>query len=249
MRNEVSEIKDSYFSNTHKELDSMQLLISSINHKLRSRVYQLSRLQKISDALDNETSLSRLLKQAAAQILALCTPNADVYFGLFDEERSKIHLYFQESRQALECDIIKTFFFSELPRTFQDALYDETKKQTCFKGDRDIPVSLSELVRLRNQRDFLLIPIRKYREVKGFIFVSTDSEDFFCKSNVKFYQRVGQVVSRAITSTILFTKSKKQDEFASMLDELGRKKQEKRPIETTLDFCLGSLINLLGAER
>ncbi len=249
LHKELGENRDAYFSNTHKELASMQLLISGINHKLRNRVVQLSRIQKISDALDNESSPTKLLHQAGTQILSLCPPNSNVYFCLFDEERTKVHLYSQESRQTLECDIAQTFFFSELPRGFQDALYDETKKQIFFKGYSEIPGPLGEMAKPRNQRDFLMIPIRKYRDVKGFIFIATAEEDFFSKGTGKFYQRIGQAVSRAITTVMLFHQSKKRDEFASVLDELTRKKSENGPVEATLDFCLGSLINLLGAER
>ena len=34
-----------------------------------------------------------------------------------------------------------------------------------------------------------------------------------------------------------------------LLTELNRGPRESKPFETTLDFCLGSLIDLLGAER
>ena len=249
LQNELVQAKDAFFSHTRKEITSMQLMISGINHKLRNRVYQLSRIQKMSDALENEFHVPKLLKTASVQLLAICPANSDVYFGFFDEDRKKTNLYNQELRQSPECDIVKTFFFSELPAIFQEALYDETKKVVHLKGCSEIPKTLAELVSLRNHREFLLVPIRKYRDVIGFMLLSTHEENFFTKSNYKFYQRLGQVVSKAVMSAMLFTKSKKQEEFALLLNELNRDPIENKPVETVLNFCLGSLIDLLGAER
>ena len=249
LRNDLSQSQDSFFIHTRKELASMQLVISGINHKLRNRVYQLSRIQKMSDSLENEFHVPKLLKTASAQLLTLCPVNSDVYFGFFDEDRRKVNLYNQELRQSPECDIVKTFYFSELSKPFQDVLYDESKKHAHFKGYQEIPQALLELVTLRNHREFLLIPIRKYREVIGFIFLSTHVDGFFSKNNYKFYQRIGLVITKAILNALLFMKSKKQEEFALLMDELAKKDEEVHATENTLDFCLGSLIDLLGAER
>ena len=91
--------------------------------------------------------------------------------------------------------------------------------------------------------------MRKYREVIGFILLGAPLENFFDKNHHRFYQRLSQIISKAIVNAILFTKAKQQDEFISLLDELGQSKLKQKSFETTLDFCLGSLINLLGAER
>lgn len=93
------------------------------------------------------------------------------------------------------------------------------------------------------------MPIRKYREVIGFLLLGVPTDDFFSKNSYKFYQRVGQGVSKAITSALLFTKSKQRDDFESIIGELNKRKFLGSPVETTLDFCLGSLIELLGVER
>ncbi len=249
LRSELSESKNSFFLHTSKELASMQLMIGSINHKLRNRVYQLSRIQKLSDALEGESHLPSLLKIASGHLLAVCPAHSDVYFGFFDEDRKKVNLYNQESKQNAQSDIAQTFYFSELSRAFQDALYDETKKFFHFRGHQSLPKTLLDLVAIKSQREFLFIPVRKFKEVIGFVLLCVQTDDFFSKSNYKLYQRMSQVISRAVVSAVLFTKSKKQDEFTSLLDELSRKKAQRKPVETTLDFCLGSLIDLLGAER
>ncbi len=249
LETELAEVKDAFFSHTRKELTSMQLMLSGINHKLRNRVYQLSRIQKMSDALENELHIPKLLKTAAGQFLAICPPNSDVYFGFFDEDRRKVNLYNQTFGQSPECDIVKTFYFSELSSPFQEALYDESKRTARFQGVREIPKVLMDLVALRNHGEFLLVPLRKYRDMIGFIFLSTQAEQFFSKSNHKFFQRLGQIVSKAVMSAALFSKSKKQEEFASWLTELNQSSRERKSAETLLDFCLGSLIDLMGAER
>jgi len=249
LRGELSQTKQSFFMHTTKELTSMQLLLSGINHKLRSRVYQLSRIQKMSDALENEADVPQLLKIASDQLLALCPPNSDAYFAFFDEDRKKVNLYGQESRQSPRCDIVKTFYFSELSGAFQDVLYDETKKFAHFKGYSEIAKPLLELVTIKNQREFLLTPLRRFGEVTGFVLLSVHEDDFFTKANYKLYQRLGQTVSKAVTAALLFTRAKKQDEFASLLNELNKSEFLTKPLESVLDFYLGSFIDLLGAER
>ena len=95
----------------------------------------------------------------------------------------------------------------------------------------------------------MLIPIRRYREVTGFIFLGVPVDGFFTKNNHKFYQRAGLVISRAITNALLFTRSKQRDQFELTLEVLSQENLKRRSFETTLDFCLGSLIDILGVER
>ncbi|MGH7198297.1 MAG: GAF domain-containing protein, partial [Candidatus Omnitrophota bacterium] len=77
----------------------------------------------------------------------------------------------------------------------------------------------------------------------------THEDDFFTKANYKFYQRLGQVVSKAAMNAQLFNRSKKRDEFTSLLNELNKDEFLTKPLESILDFYLGSFIELLGAER
>lgn len=248
-RSELSQMKESYFARTTKELTSMQLLVSSINHKLKSRLYQLSRIQKISDALEVESHLPKLFKIASQNLAGLCPPNSQVLFGLFDEERKKINLYTLESPASGQCDIVDTMYFSQLPSAFQDVLYREETRSAHFSGRQDIPQPIVDRLTMKGHRDFFLVPIRQYGEIFGFFLISTDSQDFFNKSSCKFFQRVGQTVSRAAGHAIRFNHAKKQDDFATLMDEILRRNPDAQPIEATLDFYLGSLIDLLGAER
>jgi len=249
LRNELTQTQESLFAHTAKDLTSMQLMVSSINHKLRHRVYQLSRIQKMAEALDAESNLPKLLAIASQQFESVCPAGSAVYFGFFDEERRKTNVYHRTSRQDTPCDIVQTFYFSELPAAFQDTLYDEAKKAAHFKGYADIPQALLKLMTARNLREFVLLPVRRYQEAAGFIFLASPTDDFFSKNNLKFFQRLGQVASKAVVSALLFTRSRKQDEFTSLLDELARKSHDQKNTETLLDFCLGSLIDLLGVER
>ena len=249
LKKELAETRDSLFTRTAKELASMELLISGINRKLRQRVYQLSRIQKISEVLDGEVSLPKLLKIASRQLLALCPISSNCYFGLFDEDRKRVHLYHQESTSSLECGLLKSFYFSELTEVFQAALYDESKKHLHVKDPEQVPPILLEIFSVQNQKDFMLIPIRRYREVTGFIFLGMPVDGFFTKNSHKFYQRAGLVISRAITNAVLFTKSKQRDQLELTLEVLGGENPKHRSLETTLDFCLGSLIDILGVER
>lgn len=249
LQEELSKTKDFAFLHTSKELSSMQLVIHNINHKLKNSLHQLSRIQKLGEALDNEPHLPKLLKIASHHVLSNCPAHSEVYFGFFDEERKRVTLYHQESKQSPECEIAETFYYSELPREFQDALYDETKKYGHFRDYQALPKTLVELIGSNLQREFLLLPIRRFRELAGFTLIGTPLEHFFGKSNYKFYQRLGQTLSKAVVSASLFTKTKIKDEFTLFLDELKKKESSEEPLGTVLDFCLGSLIDILGAER
>jgi signal transduction protein with GAF and PtsI domain len=81
------------------------------------------------------------------------------------------------------------------------------------------------------------------------LLLSVHEDDFFNKGNYKLFQRLGQAVSKSVTAAHLFTRAKKQDEFASLLTELNKSEFLTKPLESALDFYLGSFIDLLGAER
>ncbi len=253
LQKELTSAKGSLFSVTQKELASMQLMLSGINQKLKNRVYQLARAQKISDALDGDLELTRLLRIASHQLLTLCPPNSYVYFGFFDDHRAKINLFHQETKESLECDWVKTFFFSELPHFFQESLYDESKKITILKSSEELPATLRQLLSLRNQREYLLLSLRKSKDVIGFVLASTPTEDFFTKHHLKFYQRVGNTLSKAISHSLLAHQVKQQEQYIKILEDLQIKHTSGfspfQTIEETLNRCLGSLIELMGAER
>ncbi len=248
LRAELFQAKDSLFSLTKKEMQSMQLAISSINHKLKSRLSQLGRIQKAHDALDHEWNLTKLLKIASGQFISLCPVNTAVFFGLFDPGRKKINLYGQEARDSQAYELFKSFFFSELGRAFQDLLADNASKCLHLKGCQEMPAPMLEFTKVKNHREFLVLPVKRYDGAIGFTMVSTDVEGFFSKTNYRFFQRIGQVAAKAIVTSLLFAQNKKEEEFGLLLDEIGRRKADQKNLEA-LDFCMGSLISLLGVER
>lgn len=248
LQKELQETQEKFFSVSKSELSAMQLLVSGINLKMRNRLHQYGRLQKLSEILDAESYLPKLLKLATLQIQSFCPKGSDVYFGFFDDDRKKVNLYHLLDREEQEAELYRIFFFSELTKDAQDVVYDENKRILHLKALNDLPVPFRELVSTKNQKDFVFLPIRKFREAQGFIFIATH-EDHFCKNNFKFFQRVGQITAKAIVSALLFTRTKKQAEYSLLLEEINRKKFSKESIEMTLDFCLGSLMDLLGAER
>ncbi len=249
LRRELLETRETFFASTKRDLSSIELVVSSVNRKLRNRVYQLVRCNKISEALDHEPHLPRLLKTTHQHLTRLCPPNSDVYFGLFGEDRRTVNLYNLSSAEAHECDLVETFYYSELPEMFQRALYDDTRRATHFTGFQHIPRVIQELVRFRGYQEFIVLPIRQFQEAAGFILLSCSTEGFFSKSNDRFFQRIGQSISKSLMNAILFARCKKKDEFTSLLQAMSVKSLKEQPLETTLDFCLGSLIDLLGAER
>ncbi|OIO37791.1 MAG: hypothetical protein COT00_05005 [Candidatus Omnitrophica bacterium CG07_land_8_20_14_0_80_50_8] len=249
LKKELSDAKNSLLGQTMKELNSMQSVIGGINRKLRHRVYQLGHAQKIAEVLESEPHLPNLLKIASRHMLALCPNDSNFFFAFFDEEKKRINFYHQESKSSTECELLKSLFSSELSEAIQTALYDESVRHYHFNKHTDLSSSFEDVFSLKNQKDFLLMPIRRYREVIGFSLLGVPTEGFFSRTTCKFYQRIGQVVSKAVTSAMLFTKSKQRDDFEFIIGEIDKRKSLGGTLETTLDFCLGSLIDLLGVER
>src|SRR3989338_11427536 len=114
LKQDLEFVRDSVLKNTMRELGHMNLAVSGLNQKLRQRVYQLSRIQKITEVLDGESNLSKLFSIASAQVLALCPPHSDIFFGLLDEEKRRIKLHHQDPSETQECGLSNSFFFSEL---------------------------------------------------------------------------------------------------------------------------------------
>lgn len=249
LKDELDEVRKKFSANSIAGLNSMQLMLSGINLKLRHRLYQLNRLQKLSEVLDGESYLPRLLKIAVLHMSGFCPKGSEIHFGFMDDQKKKVSLYSLFSAEQPHAELHRIFYFSEMGLELQDLLFDESKRVLHLKNRDQLPTPIRELVHNRNFKDFVFLPLRKFREGIGFAFIATQEPGFFCKNNYKFFQRVGQILGKAVTSATLFTKSKKQDDFMIFMDEISRLKTANQSFETVLDFCLGSLIDLLGAER
>ena len=247
LREELTKTRDSLFTLTRNELNSMQLLLASVNQKLRSRVYQLGRLQRLFEALGEETDASKLLKLAADQLAALLPAGSGPLFGVFGDDRKIVSLY-RQSAHGEECSLERQFYFSELPEAFQAALYDPERRAAHFQDFRHFPRPIAELTGLRSPQEFLLMPLRRYSEVTGFIVLTTPAEGFFTKANYRFFQRAGQVIGKAIVTASLHRAHRQSARLEAFRAEMERP-DARESFETALDRCLASLMELTGAER
>ena len=248
LRNELLKTKNSLFFVAHKEMQAMQLAISSINHKLRTRLNQLGRIQKITEALDHEGNFLKLLSLAAAQLLRLCPANTEILFGFIDTADDKVTVYTDSLLETSGYEETKSFYFSEIAGAFREALVNTDIRYQPLQSPQEIPAAVMEALKAKSQREFLLLPMRKYAQTQGFILISADTEGFFSKNNYKFFQRVGQTVSQALLAALVYDRLQKERRLNAMLTEITRKKAARRAVEA-IDLCLGSLMEMLGAER
>ncbi len=249
LKAEASQLRESFFGSAKRDLSSMQLVISGLSQKLKNRASALSRVQKISESLENESDPERLMLIASNQLKHLLPRNSEVIFGWLDESKNKVNTYCQDAVDPRQVQMTASFFSSEFMNDFRELLFRPDARYAHFQDPRSIPLSVRQVLGIKPPWDFFVVPIRLYQESTGFIILAAGASDFFCKGTHKFFWRSCQSVSKALTTAKLFGVQKKQDEFEMILDRLKGEKHLQQPIETTLDFCLGSLIKLLGAER
>ena len=252
LRKELQNVQDELFTSTRSGLNSMELMLSGINRKLRKSVVQSRRLQKFAEVLDKEPNLKNLLKMADKFMKQILPPDSEVLFGLFDENQRKLSLYAAMDAQAYpnECpQIVDEIFFSELPLEYQETLFNEFKNHVAVQERKVLPHFLANIERFNSGKNFLFLPLKKYRDALGFLFISAPEENLFTKTSVKYYQRMARTLSNAIFSTMYFNRHKKHSEFISMLHQIEDRVLQRHSLETTLDYCLGALIDLLDVER
>lgn len=249
LRGELERARESVFSLAQNELKSMQLILSGVNQKLKSRVYQLGRIQRVSDSLDSETHLGRLLKIATQQCLLLLPAGSDAVFAFPDEAMHRVNLYRQESKAEAECPLFKEIYRSELCAPLQEMLFDEEKKFVELSGFDQLPPALRASAALKGLKTHLALPLRKYGRTMGFALLSSPAEGFFNKGNYKFFGRVAHGIAGAVHSARLHAESRRKLSFEAWLEAQKRTDIAGAPAERGLDFCLASLLELSGAER
>lgn len=250
LREELKSLHDEFLNSTKNELASMELLIQGINRKLRKSVVQSRRVQLFSELLEKESNQKNFLKIADKFFRQILPAGSQAIFGLFDENQRKVTLYSSSGGPAADAiPVLDEVFFSQLPLTYQEALFNESKGVLAFQDAKKLPPFLAGVPRLGECRDFLFLPARKYHDPLGFVFLASPEKDLFAKTSVKYFQRLARAFSQGLFSLIYFNRQKKHSKFISILDELDEKVLQRNPLETTLDFCLGSLIDLVDVER
>jgi hypothetical protein len=248
---EMKQMHDNFLSSATRELSSMNLLISGINKKLRKSVIQNRQLHLLMDQLDREPSMKNFLKITDKFLKQILPSGAEIIMGIFDEGQRKTSLYStlaSSNTDPFSPIFMDEVFYSQLPMTYQEALFSTHKSCLTIRDSRDLPSFLLR-GRMSQQKEFLFLSLKKYRTPIGWLLIGTPTEEVFHKLTVKHYQRLGKVIANALFSLLHFNRQKKHDEFISILDQLDERMLERHSMETTLDFCLGSLIELLGVER
>lgn len=249
LRSELERSRESVFSLAKNELASMQLLLSGVNQKMKTRVYQLGRIQRLIESLEGERQTPRLLKVASQQCLLLCPDGSDATFGFLDESRTRISLYHLESKADAECSLFRQIYRSELCTAIQEILLNEETKFAHLTELESVPKVLRSIAALKGHRDHLVLPLRKYEEVLGFLLLSVPPGDFFDKGNTKFFQRVANGIASALFSARLHAEAQRKDRFDEWLESVKKTDLFTASMERGLDHCLASLLQLSGAER
>ena len=252
LKRELASLHEEFFTSTKNELASMELMISGINSKLRKTVVQSRRVQLFSELLEKESNFKSLLRIADKFLKQAMPPGSDAVFGVFDENQRKVTLYStldsgDEEHEAPP--VLDEIFFSQLPLEYQEALFSESKATIVFQDARRLPRFLQPHSGLKSRREFLFLPLKKYHDAMGFLFLASSEKEIFSKLLLKYYQRLGRVFASALFSQVYFDRYKKHSEFTSIMDQLEERVLQRNPLESTVDFCLGSMIDLLDVER
>lgn len=248
LKREILDLKESFFKTTHDGFASMELLLSGVNKKLRNRVYRLNRIARTGERLEDQTDTNMLLMIARKQLLSDMPAHSEVLFGLFDENRKRINLYGRIDQMECKCGLLDDLYFSQLTAPCQNALAEQ-KRSLLITTLSDLPSGILAFPHLRGMREYLFLPIHQYDETIGFILVGCPQESFFAKNTIKWIERLARPIKQSLCCALLFNRLKRQTEFISALDELSNRTLLGQPIETTLNFCLDSIINILGVER
>ena len=252
LRGEFQSLHDEFFISAKNDLRSMELMIHGINQRLRKSVILSRRVQIFSDLLDREAGLKSVLKIADKFFRQILPPDSGVLFGIFDENQKKFALY-QSAGQAEDngesgVGVMEEVYFSQLPLEFQESLFKADRPVVHFEDPRRL-VFLNGYSPFGHAADFLFLPLQKYRDAIGFVLLAAPEKGVFVKPAFKYYLRLAKTLAQAAFGVIYFNRAKKHSDFISVMDQLHERVLQRNPIESTLDFCLGSLIELLGVER
>ena len=143
---------------------------------------------------------------------------------------------------------MEELYFSQLPLEFQESLFNSAKPAVTFFDSKRLAF-LSGYPGFHRGAEFVFLPLRKYRDALGFLLLASPEKEVFAKPTLKYYLRLAKTLAQSLFGVIYFTRSKKHGEFTSVMDELQERVLQRNPIESTLDYCLGALIDLLGVER
>jgi len=230
----------------------MELLVSGINSKLRKTVVQSRRIQVFSELLEKESNLKNLIKIADKFIKQILPEDSEIVFGLFDEKQSKLTLYSNVPPIDIDAKgplVFDEIYFSQLPAEYQHVLFGDHRLYLSFDSSKKLPDFMSRIHPIAFLKDYLFLPVKKYGDAIGFLFMGSSEKGTFGKLSVKYYQRLARVFSNAVFGQIYFHRHQKNSEFVSIMDELDERVLQREPMETTIDFCMDSLIKLLDVER
>jgi len=253
LKRELRTLHEDLLTSTKNELTSMGLVISGISQKLRKSVVRSRRIQVFAESLDQEPNFKNFLKIADKFFKQILPEGSQIVFGLFDENQKKVTLYSNNAEQGFESSSpprVDEIFFSQLPLEYQETLFSESKANIVFEDPKRLPRFLSSIGALKAMNDFLFLPLKKYHDSIGFVFFASSIKDVFSGKNaLKYYQRLGRVFANALFGQIYFDRYKRHSEFISILDQLEERVLQRNPLESTIDFCLGSMIELMDVER
>ena len=251
LRHEIETLHDDVLASTKNELASMQLLIGSMNRRLRRSVVRSRRVQMFSELLEKESNLKNLLRIADKFLRQMLPPGSHAIYGLFDENQRKLSLHASASAEPGDAPlaVFDEIYFSQMPLDYQEALFNDGKTHVAPPDAKSLPSFLASTPRVADAKDFLFLPLKKYHDSLGFLFLSSPEKDVFAKPAIKYYLRLARVFSQALFGLVYFNRHKKHGEFISILDRLDEHVLQRNPLETTLDYCLGAMIELLDVER
>jgi hypothetical protein len=144
---------------------------------------------------------------------------------------------------------VEEIFFSQLAPECQEALYSDARPHAVYPDRKRLPRFLESVEGFGGFEEVLFLPLRKYQEALGFWVLGSPEKEVFSKASFKYYHRLARVLANALFAQLYYARARRHSAFIAAMDELDERLQQRNGLESTVDFCLGSMIELLGVER
>jgi len=252
IRKEVAALERDLLSTNAKRLSAMELAVSSINRKLRQSSYQFRQIQKLTHRVDvapDTISIMTITQQCFSRHL----PDAcEIRFALLDEHQLKFRVYGAAGFEAANADrieLMSEITTSQLIPEHYERLFEAKPQMILRQQVRDNARFVFPSSSLEELSEYLIIPLSRYEELCGFIWVASPEPGILTQTAAKFLNRLSKPVAGALFGLNYFSRHKRQLSLNAALEKLDEPKPSQQSFEESLDYYLEAIIKSIGVER
>lgn len=252
LRKELQTARRDIFKVTQNQLNSMSLAIGSISSKMRRSTYQLGRLQKYSDMIEDVKDTLFILKSSYAFLKKDMPLRSEIVFGLMDESRLKFRTFGASGVDAdgkSTIELLDEVSVDNFLITHDQELVTSKTSSYLIKNFYENPILVFSKTAIHDMKDYLFIPLLKHQELLGFIWLASPKPAFFTRENKRYFRHLSRSLSSAIYGIHYYSKYQLHNNLADILRKIDEDQQVKKSLDYFLDFYLSSVIRLLNIER